>query len=127
MESEREAKILGKYLIEKDINNQAIVLYKSAIEFHGFKPDHKDQRIETFAFRHPFFLGFIDGGMALAFKQSVLRKKIFLMLAILETIPEYSDMYLSKEQSFMEFIKVIFAGVRGVIRGVFGLVLVKIL
>ena len=127
MESEKEAKIIGRYLLGKEINNQPIALYKTAIEKHNFQPGPKDHGLESFAFRYPVFFGFIDGGMALVNKQSLLRKKIFLMLAILETIPEHSDMYLSKERSFVEFIKMILAGVRGLVRGVFGLILVKIL
>jgi hypothetical protein len=127
MEPENEAKILCKYLINRNINFQAQELYKKAITIHNFQPDVKDQRLESLAFKHPYFIGFIDGGMALVLKQSTLRKKIFLMLAILETIPEYSDMYLSKEQSFTEFLKMIYFGIRGVIRGIFGLILVKII
>jgi hypothetical protein len=127
MSPEKEAEIIGKYLSGRKINSQAKELYINAVESNSFKYSRKDLKIQAFFARFPFMIGMLDGGSALVFRQSVLRKKIFLMLAILETIPEYASIYFCRRQSVLFLVKYFFTGLRGVVRGVCGAVLVKVL
>lgn len=124
MDTAKEAKVLGKYLISKEVNNQTVALYEKAVVLRDFKRTTKDKKIEAFAVKFPFLLGFIDGGLALVFKSAVLRKKIFIMLAVLETIPEYSNKFLIEKTSFTILI---LNGIRGVYRGLVGVLLIKII
>ena len=47
--------------------------------------------------RFPFLLQFIDAGYALRRSPSALRKKILLMFAVLESLPEYAHYFLPKK------------------------------
>jgi hypothetical protein len=121
----KEARIFGKYLTGTEINDTAIQLYIKAITIRDLQSAGRDLKLEKFIFRFPFWIGFIDAALAMTNKQSILRKKIFVMLAVLETIPEYSHLFLSKENNSFALLKIFFVGIRSVYRFVFGFILVK--
>jgi hypothetical protein len=124
---EREAKIFGKYLIGEEISEAAIRLYVEAHRSNSFTLDEKEIKLLKLIYMHPGFTGMIDGGLALQKKDSTIRKKIFFMLAILETFPEYSRHYLFPEPaSAKNTLEFFIFGVRGVIRMVLGYLVVKI-
>ncbi|MCF8296503.1 MAG: hypothetical protein K9J13_03070 [Saprospiraceae bacterium] len=127
MDIQKQAEIYCKYLIGKKPNSKTISLFEDAMKKLDFQADKKDRKIENFVYKFPFILPTIDGGLALIRKNSIVRKKAFTMLAILETIPEYSDKFLSKKHSIWYFFIIAFIGIRSVLRGVLGVVLVKII
>jgi hypothetical protein len=97
---EREAKAFGKYLIGEEISEAAMHLYLEAHKTNSFELDEKE---------------------------TTVRKKIFFMLAILETFPEYSRHYLFPDPASAENLLEFFLfGVRGVMRMVLGYLVVKI-
>jgi hypothetical protein len=126
-ELELEARIFGKHLIGEEINAMAVSLYvnahaKSNFEFHG-----NDLKLLKFILKYPSAAGMIDGGLALQKRDSVIRKKIFYMLAILETIPEYSRYFLSPKLSISNALEFLLFGIRGVFRMVLGYFFIRIL
>lgn len=123
----REARIFGKYLVGQSVSDATCNLYSLAIEAHGLKSTGKDEKIEKFILRFPFWIGFVDGALALTNKKSVVRKKIYVMFAVLEVVPEYCDYFLPKKYSLWGVIKVFAAGIRSVYRFAIGIILVKII
>jgi hypothetical protein len=124
---EQEAKIFGKYLLGEEISEAAICLYVDAHKTNPFELDEKETRLLERIYLHPGLTGLIDGGLAIQKKDSTIRKKIFFMLAILETFPEYTRHYLfpvpASAKNLWEFF--IF-GARGVLRMIIGYLVVKI-
>ncbi len=127
MDLQKQAEIYCKYLIGKKPNSKAVALFEDAMKKMDFKADSKDKKIENLVYKFPFLLPSIDGGLALVRKNSIVRKKAFTMLAILETIPEFCDMFLSKKQGILYFTVIAFVGARSVLRGAVGVILVKII
>lgn len=124
---EREAKIFGRYLIGEEIGEAAIHLYREAHRTNPFELDEKEVRLLKIIYRRPGFTGLIDGGLALQKKDSTIRKKIFFMLAILETFPDYARHYLFPEPASASNVFEFFLfGVRGVFRMILGYLVVKI-
>lgn len=124
---EREAKIFGRYLIGEEVNEAVTRLYLDAHRANPFELDEKETRLLKLIYRHPGLTGMIDGGLALQNKGSAIRRKIFTMLAILETFPEYSQHYLFPESVPAKSLVVFFlSGLRGVFRIILGFLLVKI-
>jgi hypothetical protein len=124
---EREARIFGRYLIGEEICEAAICLYLEAHKSNAFASDKREARLLKLIDRYPSLTGMIDGGLALQKRNSTIRKKIFFMLAILETFPEYSHYYLFPAPPSVKFFLDFFiSGVRGVIRMGVGYLLVKI-
>jgi hypothetical protein len=124
---ELEARTLGRYLLGRDINKTAIFLYSSAHSILEFEIDENDMKILDFIIKYPYLTGFVDGGLALHKKDSVIRKKIFYMLAILETVPEYSQYFLSPRFSARSILEFLVFGFRGVCRMILGYFIVKVL
>ncbi|MBC8147943.1 MAG: hypothetical protein H8E98_08185 [Bacteroidetes bacterium] len=127
MDIQKQAEIYCKYLIGKKPNSKTISLFEDAMKKLDFQANKKDKKIENFACKFPFLLPTIDGGLALIRKNSIVRKKAFTMLAILETIPEYSDKFLSKKRSIWYNTVIVFIVFISFLRGVFGVVLVKMI
>jgi hypothetical protein len=120
-----EAKIFGKYLIGRNIDNTACVLFSKAIEKCELNCVGKDRKIECFILHYPFWIGFIDAALTLTGKQSVFRKKIFIMLAVLESLPEYSMYFLPNKFSFFYVFKIIFVAFRCIYRFLIGFIILK--
>lgn len=120
-----EALVFGQYLIGQTINDATVERYNRAIEKLNYQADEWEQAIVEKAVRKPSLIPYYDAAMALRHRNALLRKKIFVMLAILETRPEYVDYFLSKEYPKSYFLNVIGIGVRSVYRAVVGLLIYR--
>src|SRR5437868_23870 len=89
-----EADLLGRYLIRISPNNRIKLLYAKAMRAMNIQMDPMDQRLWNMIIHYPFTLRIIDGGLAVLRPNSAVRRKIYTMLAILETSPEYCDYFL---------------------------------
>jgi hypothetical protein len=70
-------------------------------------------------------MAWADAGLALLRPSSVLRQKILVMVAILETSPRFADYFLPRRCPLPRAFPVAAAAIRGAFRGVVGLILVK--
>lgn len=122
----KEAKVFAKYLAGVKINEATALLYTKAIEARGLICEGRDKKLETFVLKYPFWIGFVDAALALTDKQSVFRKKIFVMLAVMEARPEYTDFFLAEKGSIFTIIKICAVGTRSVYRFIFGYFLIKL-
>jgi hypothetical protein len=119
-----EARIFGSYLIGEMLNEKAVNLYVQAHRTTAFVLDEKDQRLLKLVLTYPFLLGSVDGGLALFKRRSHLRKKLYFLLAILETIPQYAQKFLSQKRPFpLAVFQLALFGMRSVIRALTGCVL----
>ena len=122
----REARIFARYLIGVRVNDASALLYQQAIEARNLVCEGRDKKLEAFVLRFPFWIGFVDAALALTDKQSVLRKKIFLMLAVLEACPVYTKYFLANKGTFFTMIRICAIGTRSVYRFIFGFLLIKL-
>jgi hypothetical protein len=67
----------------------------------------------------------IDGGLALLRPASQLRRKLFIMVAVLEASPHYTDHFLSRRFSFSYLVKIGLIGMRAICRGIAGIIILK--
>src|SRR5262245_19625526 len=90
----KEAIAIAKYLTEREPEEFVIDRYISGgnAKF-GIITETKDQKLQLFIVEHPSTLPCIDAACAVLFPKLQLRNKILLMVAILETTPEYCDFF----------------------------------
>jgi len=69
----------------------------------------------------------IDSGLALIKPHSEVRRRLYLMFAILESTPEYWKYFIPVRRSGWYIITIIGVGLRSVLRAIFGVILVKAL
>ena len=122
----KEARIFTRYLTGIMVNDASALLYQKAIEARNLICEGRDKKLEAFVLCYPFWIGFVDAALALTDKQSVLRKKIFVMLAVLEVSPLYSKYFLAKKGTFLTMIRICAIGTRSVYRFIFGFFLIRL-
>lgn len=122
---EQEALIFSRYLIGREPNEQAVRLYIAA--FGAGRPDNTDKKLLNFMSKHPRSIGFIDGGLVFHNPDSEARRRIYVMLAILEASPEHYDLFLPKERSPIYIAVVFYSGFRAIIKAALGIALVKVI
>ena len=103
-ETTAEARVFSRYLLKTDPAPEMIDRYVAAHDrlfTDGVDPGEK--RIVEFARRHPWAVGPLDAASGILQPQSVLRKKILVMAAILEASPRFIDSFLPETCSPVRF------------------------
>jgi hypothetical protein len=119
----KEALVFGRYLLGEEPSAQAIDLYVQAMEKLNILVAGSDERLLRMVLNFPWMLEFADAGLALVKPSSVIRRKLLIMLAILETLPQYTSLFFPERTSFLN---IFFAGCRASFKAVFGIILVKL-
>jgi len=95
-----EATLISKYLICKKPTNDLVNRYVEAnfMLFGTEKLKYKNSEL-SFIYRHPMSLPYIDAAICLFAPKSILRKKIIVMAAILETTPSFANFFIKTPKS----------------------------
>jgi hypothetical protein len=117
----KEAEVFGRYLLGgKSPNSKSISLYISAMTLRPASAIGRDEKILEFILKNPRSIGMIDGALAFSKKKSIVRRKILFMSAILETQPEYANIFLPQERSWFYNIYIFWVGFRAVMKAMAG-------
>ena len=120
-ETEREAKIFGRYLLGgKNPDGTTISLYCSAIKTRKLDALGKDAILLRFLLKNSWAIGSVDSALAFSNPSSAIRMKLLCMSAILETRPAYAGLFLPKNRSAFYNVYIFFVGCRAVSKMIFG-------
>ncbi len=122
---ELEASLFTRYLIGRDISPQASRLYITAVG--SSKPNTADKKLLDFMVKHPRSIGLIDAGLVIHNSTSEARRRLYVMLAILEASTENHDLFLPTKRNPFYIFAVGLSGLRAVVKAVLGLLLVKVI
>jgi len=122
-----EAEILGKYLLKILPSDLAKILYVKAIHSTVTPIHTNDKKLLQFILRNNWSIGLVDSGLALLNPTSEIRRRIYVLYAILESMPEYHSRFLPKQRSPFYLFTIAFAGIRAVTKGIVGSLLIKII
>ncbi|MEK7598928.1 MAG: hypothetical protein AAB474_00545 [Patescibacteria group bacterium] len=122
---EKEAEIIARYLIGAKLSRANQNLFDQAIKTHNIKMNQKDQRIWNLVLNHPALLPYIDAGFALIQPTNSIRKKIYIMFAVLETEPSYSEFFLYNKKRIPWVINAGWLGLRALFRAIVGFFILK--
>lgn len=120
----REAEILGKYILKQEINDTAIERYQMACAKLKLQSEDK---ILNLIQRKKWLLPYIDAGQKLSDKEHILQKKLIIMFAILETMPDYAQAFMAKAYPITYIFNIITNGISGVWKLLIGYILYKTL
>jgi hypothetical protein len=121
---QNQAQIFGRYLVGTQPDKRAVDLYVKAMT--GTNAKGADATLLQYLQKHPRSVGLIDGGLALVSPQSEVRRRLYIMFAILEASPAYVDKFLPQDRSKLYALHIIGVGIRAAFRGVIGMIIVKI-
>ena len=102
--SAREPQILSKYLIGKECTEEIATYYAEALSKHNAILNDSEQKTWDRMLWSGFYLKLVDSGLAISNPQSSLRKRIFIMLTLLEVSPLYTEFFLPQERTFFYII-----------------------
>jgi len=118
--TDQEAATLTFYLTNKAPTTKVVVLYDQALQQTPVETDQKQQKLWAFCMKHTWALGFIDAGLALTVPYHPIRKRLFIMLAILETQPAYNSYFLPRKRSKLHVFNIAFLMMNAVLKVVVG-------
>ena len=122
--SKRQAEIFGRYLLKIPPSSASKKLFVRIVDRTDFI-SQQDANLLKFALERPWAISYIDAGLAVLNPDSELRRRLFIMFAILESMPDYYDYFLPKRRSFWYAFYVFFSGLRAALKATVGVVLVK--
>ena len=122
-----EARAVARYLLGVEPPEPLLARYRQAHAVLLPDPSPQDQAVLEFLRRHPWSLPFLDGATSLLAPESILRKKILLMLSILETTPAFAPIFIPPGRRLPGLLlRMAWRGIAGVAKVIAGAVLWKI-
>jgi hypothetical protein len=122
-----EAITFGKYLLSGVTpDDKSIALYEAAHQHKKLDVPANEQKLFSFALRNRWALGAIDGALAFKNPDHIVRRKLLLMSAILESRPQYADRFIPKKRSFFYLFAFGWIGFRAICKALFGRMLLAI-
>ncbi|MCW3125431.1 MAG: hypothetical protein JWO03_1089 [Bacteroidetes bacterium] len=125
--ADNEAQVLSRYLIGEKCSDQTVYHYTEAVQKMNAVLNESQMKTWRSMLRSLFYLKLIDSGLALTNPQSPLRKRIFIMLALLESSPDHVRYFLPQERSIWYLIPLGFRAGMSALYGIFGFFSVKLL
>lgn len=122
MQTTEEAKIFGAYIVGAIPSQDIITRYIHIATSSPPPLTTQDKAIISFIYRHPGLLGAIDAYAAFFRPESEIRRRLFIMFAVLEATPEYADKFLPKDRGFLSFLTIFGVSLRAFFRLVMGCV-----
>ena len=127
-ELRNEALLFGRYLVGRQLSEELVERYVRANEELFHDADAIDRDLVAFARRHPWSIAMLDASAGIIGGNSLLRKKLLLMTAIVETTPELVDRTEPRSVNLPRLaLRIGTAGVRTVFNVVSGLALQRML
>ncbi len=112
----QEAKVFCKYIVGEEATDQTIQLYVSANNKLGIEVTPKERRQIAYLIDNPRMVAWIDAALAMVHPDGGIRKKIYLMFCITESIPAYSRYFLPssypKKHIFSAILRILLSGFR---------------
>jgi len=121
-----QAEFFTYYLLKKKPNRAVTNLYHKIILNNVPKLSSKDAKILKFGLRHPKTLGPLDTYLALAEPYCELRRRIYIMFAVLESSPDYAQDFLPVKRGAYFWLVVAARGLKSFCWAIFGFILVQV-
>lgn len=123
----REANIFGRYIINRVPNEAAVSLYIKALGAEPGTISEREHKFLSFVRRYPSALGFVDAGLAVVDSNSEVRRRIYVMFSILESMPYHHDRFLPVRRKWWYAFAIGVTSVMGFIKIIIGSILVKVI
>lgn len=119
---EREARIFTRYLVGRDAPDELVARYRDASRVLLYQPpDARETAVVEYVRRHAWSLPFLEAASALLRPGSLLRNKVLMMGAILETSPAFAEEFLPRNVSLLALVfRVLASGTAAVVRTIVG-------
>lgn len=104
----QEADILSHYLIGQSASQKEKQLYSDALTKLRVVLSASEEKLWTFMMQHRWAISLVDAALAAENSRSSVRRRIFIMLAILEASPRYCNCFLPQQRSLLYMVTILF-------------------
>ena len=124
--SKSEAEIVSNYLLKKSFDATIAERYKLSLEKLAIekRSNLKEIFICDKAIQSAFLLPYLDAGFACLDSDHLIRKKMVVMLSIIETTPEYTSKFMPEKDIKFPFIKLVGLGIKSLFYGSIGVLII---
>jgi len=120
------AQVVAEYLIGERASEEEVARWCKAVQVVALPlKEGRDKGLWRFAMRGPFMLGAVDAGLAISDRDSTIRQRIYLMLAVLEASPSHADHFLDKPWGLKGYFSILMHGGIAVVRALVGFTLIR--
>ena len=96
-----EARLFSRYLVGREAPPEVLRRYVEALARLPLEPQHPaDRGLLHFVRRNPWSLPLLDAAVGVARRDSMLRARLLLMLALVEATVEFSDDFLPRRRAW---------------------------
>jgi hypothetical protein len=124
-ELDREVSVFAQYYLGLPASSTITERYRTYLDLYPVNISLRDERLVQFAIKYPWLIRFLDAGLAILSPHSELRRRLYIMFALLESDKTYASLFLSKKRAGWYVVRIIGTGINAVIKTVLGIVLVK--
>ena len=111
-----EVDILVRYLLGKAATPRIAASYQQALQHVEVVFSKEEQRLWDLCIDRPWIIPHVDAWLGFRHPGHPIRKKIFIMLGILEMQPEYSYFFLPSRHSFLYLLNIAFTSIWAIIK-----------
>src|SRR5262245_53060257 len=113
-----ECRLLTRYLLDREPSQEMLGRYAAAHQALDLGTDEPELR---FLHRYPRSLPLLDAATGILRPGSVVRKKVYLMAALLEATPEHAGFFLQEPGSVWPTLACfLWQGIRSTIKAILG-------
>ena len=123
---EKEVTVFCNYLVKKAPTALVTELYSKAIATLPNTISEKEKKIIAFALKNSWSIALLDSGAALLAPQSELRRRLFILFAILESTPDHCERFMTTNRGPFYLFTILFVGTRSILRALAGIILYKL-
>jgi hypothetical protein len=118
-----EADSIARYLVGRPPGEREKRIYANAMQIMHLTLGPQEEMLWARMIRSHFWMACIDAGLALRRPAHSLRRKPFVMLAILEASPHYTDCFLSRRFPASYLGRLTWVGLSSAARSAIGILL----
>ena len=122
---DREISAFAHYYLGDDVKEAIKQRYAKYMHTYPGSTNEKDIATLDFAVNHPWSIKLLDAGLAIISPQAELRRRLYVMFALIEADREYAHLFLAQKKSKLYLLNLFFVGIGAVIKMVAGIVLAK--
>jgi hypothetical protein len=111
-----ECDILARYLVGKPATPDLRACYQRALQNLPVFFNDKELKLWQTCLKNPWIIPHVDAYLGFSRATHPIRKKIFIMLGLLETQADYSDFFLSSRSSVFMPVAIVLRGTWAIIK-----------
>lgn len=121
-----QAQVFSNYLVKRSASSHSTKVYKTILQASPAQASSTGVGLLDYALKHPHALPYLDAYLGFFKPTAELRRRVYIMLAVLESEPDYWDYFLPKKRGSLYLMSVGLIGLRSVFRLLAGTIFVKV-